>query len=215
MKKMMNGIAAAAMAAVMTMAFAVTGFAAENPGFAAANPGYVTPAGMTVGTTAALPEFRFTDGDAYLNPILDYMKSTEGQYYDKGDVMIPNFVVLRMDASDPDDVKVWGDFSMYNYDLQGDNLFCKNGGSNPGLFHMKSTSMGYTVTAFDKVGDGSDYTPDVNRIFGTDQALLEGFWNLDHKAEVNRLNTIRGYVLRNNLPVNSYQDYGWDKVSVR
>ena len=130
--------------------------------------------------------------------------------------MIPNFIIMKADESNPGDIKVWGNFEIENYDLQGDNLLCKNGGSNPGLIHLRQTPAGtYEVTGAEMVGDCSDYTPDVNRIFGADQDLLRAFSNQDLIREKNRTDTIRRYVMRNNLPVNTYQDYGWDKVSVR
>ena len=98
-------IAAALTAAVMTAAMTVTAFAAA------------VPSGRN------LPEFRYTNDAPYMNTILDYVKKTDGQYYDAGDVMIPNYIVLRADESDPQDVKIWGNFWTMNYDLQGDNLF--------------------------------------------------------------------------------------------
>ena len=147
-------IAAALTAAVMTAAMTVTAFAAAVP------------------SGRSLPEFRYTNDAPYMNTILDYVKKTDGQYYDAGDVMIPNFIVLKADESDPQDVKVWGNFWTMNYDLQGDNLFTKNGGEVSGLIHLTKTPAGYEVTGFDKVGDGSSYTPDMNRIFGVDLERL-------------------------------------------
>ena len=178
----------------MTAAMTVTAFAAA------------VPSGRN------LPEFRYTNDAPYMNTILDYVKKTDGQYYDAGDVMIPNYIVLKADESDPQDVKVWGNFWTMNYDLQGDNLFTKNGGEVSGLIHLRKTPAGYEVTGFDKVGDGSSYTPDMNRIFGVDQALMNAFRNLDAVKEQNRADTIRKYVMQNGLNIRTYQDYGWDKV---
>lgn len=195
------------MTGIMTAAMSLTSFAGGL-----VKP--MTPAGPAA-VQQKLPEFHFYDEAPYMNTILDYMKNNQGKDYDAGDVMIPNFLVLRVDESNPEDVKVWGNFWIMNYDLRGDNLFCKNGGSYPGLFHLRKTPAGYEVTGTDMVGDGSDYTPDVNRIFGVDQDLLKAFNNQDQIREAYRTDTIRRYVMRHDLPINTYQDYGWDKVSVK
>ena len=194
--------AAAVITGIMAAAMCITSFAG----------GMACPADQK----QKLPEFRYTEEAPYMNAILDHIKNTQGQYYEAGDVMIPNFIIMKADESNPGDIKVWGNFEIENYDLQGDNLFCKNGGSNPGLIHLRKTPAGtYEVTGADMVGDGSNYTPDVNRIFGADQDLLRAFGNQDLIRDKNRTDTIRRYVMRNNLPINTYQDYGWDKVSVR
>ena len=65
----------------------------------------VTTAAMSFTSFAAgpaapkekLPEFRFTNEAPYMNAILDYMTDSERNGYEAGDVMIPNFVILKED----------------------------------------------------------------------------------------------------------------------
>ena len=202
MKIRMKMFAAVCAACVMMAAAALTSFA-----------GTVNP--VTPGQQGRLPAFRYTDEAPYMNTILDYMTATRGQYYDAGDVMIPNFIIMKTDESNPQDIKVWGNFWINNYDLQGDNLLCKNGGEFPGLLHLRKTPAGYAVIGEDMVGDGSSSQPDSRRIFGVAEDLMRAYQNQDLVREQNRTNTIRKYVLQNNLSISTYQDYGWDKVQVR
>ena len=198
-----KAFAAVLMAGVMAAAMAVTGFAAGNAGPGAAGAGQ------------KLPAFRYVDDAPYMNAILDYMTETEARNFEAGDVMIPNFVIMGTDETNPDDIKVWGNFWVMNYDLEGDNLMMKNGGENPGLLHLKKTGTGYTVTGADMVGDGSNNAPDARRIFGTDEKLMRFYQNQDLVVDRNRADTIRRYVIRNGLNINSFQDYGWDKVMLK
>ena len=59
---------------------------------------------------------------------------------------------------------------MFNYDLNGDTLECKSGGSYPGCIHVKDVlddPRGYVVTDFEIVGDGSDFAPTAKKIFAS------------------------------------------------
>ena len=191
------------MTGMMAAAMTLTGFAAELTGRG------------PQGSQGRLPEFHYVDDAPYMDTILDYMVQTRGQWFESGDVMIPNFVIMGTDETNPDDIKVWGNFWVMNYDLEGDNLMMKNGGENPGLLHLKKTGTGYTVTGADMVGDGSSNAPDARRIFGTDEKLMRFYQNQDLVVDRNRADTIRRYVIRNGLNINSFQDYGWDKVMLK
>ena len=199
------------MTGMMAAAMTLTGFAAE---LTARGP---QGSQGSKGQQGRLPEFSYIDDAPYMNTILDYMMETRGQYFEPGDVMIPNFVILRTDDRNPEDVKIWGNFWINNYDLQGDNLFCKNGGEAPGVIHLRKTpaGSGYAVTWADFVGDGSNNQPDSERIFGVDADLMRAYANQDLITERNRTDTIRKYVFMNGLPINTYQDYGWEKIQLR
>lgn len=54
---------------------------------------------------------------------------------------------MRVDERDVEDIKVWGDFWVFNYDQVGDTLKCVSGGSHPGLLHIRQTEKGFEVTA--------------------------------------------------------------------
>ena len=46
---------------------------------------------------------------------------------------------VEVDESDSADVRVWGDFWVFNYNISGDTLKTVSGGDHPGLFHLVKT----------------------------------------------------------------------------
>jgi hypothetical protein len=89
-----------------------------------------------------------------------------GKKYLKGEYCVPFQTVIGVDERNSEDILVWGDFWVFNYNLVGDTLETVSGGSHPGLMHIKETDTGFEVTAFDAVEDGSNNVPSAKRIFG-------------------------------------------------
>ena len=161
-----------------------------------------------------LPPYDYPGPELFFTVLYQYMIDEFGSNYDKADVGIPCPIIIAMDENDRDDIKVWGDFWYFNYDLNGDILENTSGGSYPGLIHVKTTDEGYEVTGFDAVGDGSDFDPTAKKIFGKyydefvkSSADTEG-------REKTRAQIIANYVAANNLNITAYQDYGWDPVTL-
>ena len=161
-----------------------------------------------------LPEFRYTGEDPYFDAILDYIRKTDGENYDASQVMIPAFIILEEDAADPEDIKVWGNFWIFNYDLEGTTLMMQSGGEAPGLIHLKKTEDGFEVTSMDRVGDGSNYDPDMERIFGVKKELLEAIRTADEDLDKVRAEYIGMYSEESGIEITAFQDYGWDPVPI-
>ena len=161
------------------------------------------------------PEFHYTGEDPYIETIWTYFQDNYTRYYEKEDVSVPAILVLEEDDSDPDDIKVWGVFSLFNYDVEGKTLLNLSGGDYPGLVHLKADGDSYEVTDIDLVEDGMDYSSSVNQIFGEKEGLAEKFWNSDEKQEEARADFLKMYIRDNNLDIDAYQDYGWDPVPLK
>ena len=149
-----------------------------------------------------------------LTAVDDYLVNEIGQNYRQGDVCIPCAFVVNADESNMDDILVWGDFWVFNFDIAGDTLKCVSGGDHPGLMHVKKTENGFEVTSFDAVADGADNMPSAKRIFGD---KYDAFWEFNsnqEKREEGRLRTIAEYVKKHKLPVKLLQDYGWPAVEL-
>ena len=149
-----------------------------------------------------------------LTAVDDYLVNEIGKNYDQSDVTIPYAFVVSTDESNPDDILVWGDFWVFNYDIAGDTLKTASGGSYPGLMHVKKTDNGFEVFGFDAVADGSDNMPSAKKIFGD---KFDAFWELNsdqEKREDMRLHFTSDYVKKHNLPVTMLQDYGWPAVAL-
>ena len=161
----------------------------------------------------ALPAFSYTGKDAYIGPIVDYMRDTAGVNYDTADVMIPAFIILKEDDSDKEDIRVWGDFEIFNYDLRGTTLITRSGGSYPGLVHLQETGDGYEVVSMDQAEDGANYSASIRRIVGNDRELLNAFTHMDDRLAESRVEYIRMYAEDAGLEIQAYLDFGWDPVN--
>ena len=147
--------------------------------------------------------------ETYLTAIDRYMVDTIGSCYTPGEQCIPCAIVVWVDSAATDDIKVWGDFWVFNYNQEGDTLKCVSGGNHPGLMHLTKGEYGYEVVAFDAVGDGSEFLPTAQRIFGSrfnDFKTVQADENMREQA---RAAAIADYVRRNHLKARFYQDHGW------
>ena len=137
--------------------------------------------------------------------------------YPAADVSIPCPIIVAEDESNKDDIRIWGDFWMFNYDLNGDTLECASGGSYPGCLHVKDVlddPRGYVVTDFEIVGDGSDFTPTAKKIFGKYYDKFIKIQSDDKERDKVRAQIIANYVSENSLDIKAFKDYGWDPVKL-
>ena len=165
--------------------------------------------------TDVLPDYEYPGPEAFYDELYDYVEDLEDNY-PESDVSIPCIRIVDIDDSDKADIRVYGDFAIYNYNLSGDTLTCASGGDYPGLIHMEyDTEDGdYDVIDFDVVGDGSEFEVTAKRIFGNKyDDFMKIYSDQDNREEV-RAQIIANYVAANNLDIKYYQDYGWDKVEL-
>ena len=144
----------------------------------------------------------------------DYLVNVIGKNYAEAEYCIPSPFVISTNEGNKDDVLIWGDFWVFNYDISGDTLKTVSGGSHPGLMHLKKTDNGFEVTNFEVVEDGEGNLESAKRIFGDN---YDAFWEVNsnqEKRESIRLQFIADYVKKNNLPVKMVQDYGWPTVAL-
>ena len=143
-----------------------------------------------------------------------YIVDTFGKQYAKAEVCIPQQIVVATDEADDQDIKVWGDFWVFNYSIAGDTLKTASGGSHPGLIHLRKVDNGYEVIGFDQVGDGSQFEPTAKKIFGDKYDAFMKMHSNDKEREQNRAQGIAKYAKANGLKVTMYQDEGWPAVKL-
>ena len=143
-------------------------------------------------------------------PAIDrYLTDSIGSQYAKGEHCAPIHSIVRVDERNSEDILVWGDFWVFNYNQVGDTLKCVSGGSHPGLMHIRQTEKGFEVTAFDQVEDGSRYLPTAKKIFGDKFDAFKAINSDEKNRERLRADGLATYVKKNGLDVTMYQDYGW------
>ncbi len=172
------------------------------------------PVGGAAASGGSLPAYEYPGPELFFSVLYQYMIDEYADDYPEADVSIPCPVIVDMDESDKSDIRVYGNFWIFNYDLNGQTLENTSGGSYPGCIHVKSTDAGYEVTSMDVTEDGSGFTESAKKIFGDryDAFMKDGE---DEKLrEETRAQIIANYVAANNLDITAYQDYGWDPVTL-
>ena len=149
--------------------------------------------------------------DAAVN---DYLVNVIGKNYAEAEYCIPCPILVSTDDGNKEDVLVWGDFWVFNYDLSVDTLKTVSGGNHPGLMHLKKTANGYEVTAFDAVEDGAGNLESAKRIFGDKFDSYQEISSLQEKREDMRLRLTADYVKEHGLSATMLQDYGWPAVAL-
>lgn len=162
----------------------------------------------------------FVDGAAYGyagdDPVeaacYEYMAETVGKSYGSGEISIPTVSIFHEDLTPEDEVLVYGDFWVENYDVNGDTLECVSGGNHPGVMHVSKAD--YTVTAFDEVADGGDFESSAKELFGDHyDDFMKVYGDSDARNELRKI-TVSDYVNLNSLDINYYHDEGWDPVEL-
>ncbi len=173
-----------------------------------------TPVEESTEQTAALPPYEYPGPELFYTILYQYLMDEFGPHYEPADVCIPCPIIVYMDESDNNDIKVYGNFMIYNYDLKGETLECVSGGSYPGCIHVRSTSEGYEVFEREMVEDGSGYDESSKKIFG--EYYDELIKSMDDTTENERIRNqiISNYVFANDLKIKQYKDYGWNPVTL-
>lgn len=165
-------------------------------------------------SAGSLPAYDYPGPELFYTVLYKYMTDELGKNYDPADVGIPCPIIVAEDESDKSDIKVWGNFQYYNYDLNGTTLETVSGGSYPGCIHIRDTEAGYEVTGMDVVKDGSGWDASAKEIFGEHyDAFIEKEADSAGNEAV-RAQIIANYAAANNLEITAYKDYGWDPVTL-
>ncbi len=163
---------------------------------------------------ASLPAYEYPGPELFYSVVYKYLIDTYAGSYPEAEVGIPCVSIVKLDESDKDDIKVYGDFDYYNYNLSADILENVAGGCHPGVIHVKSTDEGYEVTGMDVVEDGAGFEESAKKIFGDEyDAFMKVYSDSDAK-EKTRAQIIANYVAANNLEIKAYQDFGWEPVTL-
>ncbi len=159
-------------------------------------------------------EVKVPDAVACNVVIEDYLVNVIGKNYGEAEYCIPCPIVISTDDGNKDDILVWGDFWVYNYNQSGDTLKTVSGGDHPGLMHLRKTDNGFEVTSFDVVEDGAGNMESAKKIFGESFDAFREINSNEEKREAIRLRFVVDYVKKNRISVKFLQDYGWPAVTL-
>ena len=145
----------------------------------------------------------------YFPAIERFFVNEIGAQYAESEYCVPFHKIVAVDERDAENILVWGDFWVFNYNRLGDTLKTVSGGNHPGLLHIRQTATGFEVTSFDQVADGSDNLQSAQQIFGDKYEAFHDFQSNEEKREQRRLEVLADYVKKHNLDVSYVQDFGW------
>ena len=143
-----------------------------------------------------------------------YMAEEIGKGFGASDASIPLVQIVAVDYTNPEEVLAYGDFWVFNYNINGNTLECVSGGDFPGVMHMTKDGDGYIVSSFDEVADGTDFASSAQELFGEHFPDFMKVYSDDESRNELRTITVTDYVNLNNLDVTQYQDFGWDPVQL-
>lgn len=152
--------------------------------------------------------------NTYFMAIEDYLTRVIGSQYSQGDVCIPYIYFVDVDERNDDDILVWGDFWVYNYQVVGDMLKTVSGGNHAGLMHVRQTDNTFEVIGFDAVADGSGYLESAKKIFGDKYKRFHEVSSDLSKREIQRKEITKAFVKKHHLDVTRYKDEGWPAVKL-
>lgn len=162
------------------------------------------------------------DGSAYgyggTDPVeaavYKYMAEEVSKNFEKADVSIPTVSIVAVDYTKKDEIVVYGDFWVENYNVEGDTLKCVSGGNFPGVMHLRNHGGSYTVSSMDVVEDGGGFNASAQKLFGDHyDDFMKVYSDSDERDELRKI-TVSDYVNYNGLSVTQYQDEGWDPVKL-
>lgn len=163
-------------------------------------------------STVTLPAYEYPEKDSVLYAVSNYLTDKLGSQYEKADVCIPVIYDIFIDESNSDDIRVGGDFWIFNYNLKDDTLETDSCGNYPGLIHLKKSGSDYEVTNFEILEEDEEFDSKVKGIFGDYyEAFMSIYSDADGREDIRR-QVIAEYVFSNELPITQYQDYGWDPI---
>lgn len=173
-------------------------------------------------TLPELPEYHYGGKNRYLTTVCEYLTSlgSESFHMNRGEAMVPVPMVLKVDDSNPNVVKIWGEFWILNYSRRGSILYNESGGEFPGVMVLTPTDAGYKVQQFRMTSDGDDMDDSLKSICAGDSALYHQFKQIvgdvsePETAKMRKL-CLQQYVKDNKLPVTAFEDYGWDPISLK
>lgn len=168
--------------------------------------------GCQCGTKAPVAQVQAPKDNA-IDAICRYLTDL-GVNYAPAEYCIPYCLVVECDTTQTDEMLVWGEFWVQNYNMAGDTLKSISGGRHPGCMHIKKTDGRYEVTQFDAVSDGAEFEASAKAIFGKHYEAFILLNANDEKMLAARTKSILDYAAAHDLKVSYYEDYGWMAVKL-
>ena len=168
-----------------------------------------------------LPMFSYNQvlADSGFKPLeaaaYDHLAFDQIKEYDFSHVLIPYVRIVDVDESDPEDVLLYGDYWLWEFERQGDTLVAVSGGHCPGIIHLERFGE----------GEGAAYSPkgtmdealtdaDTKSLFGEYYEHYVTISSDDQTRNAEVAQIISDYVAVNGLDITKYQIGGEEPSSL-
>ena len=168
----------------------------------------------TEGMGEVLPMFQyesihaFSGYDYFWAAVYNYLSFDAGDPVDPEHVLIPYAQIVDADDSDPEDILVYGDYYLWEFEKKDDTLAAVSSSHIPGVIHMRQIGEG-DAALYEGFGMEQGLTDDeTEKIFGQyyDHYLM---LTSDEEARDSGIAyNIADYVKANSLPITKYQLVG-------
>lgn len=178
------------------------------------NPDVVDQETLSV---SGLPAYVYCGESLLESGVCEFIRDTWDSSLNPGDggILVPAPVILKTEETNPDDVRVWGNFLTFGYTLSGSTLTETCHGGGRGLLHLRQDGDGYAVVSFDDgtedaalktlcEGESGLY----DRFSGTDQDTKDS----DLRRE--RIRYLQDYVNSYGLSIDSYKNAAGETVLI-
>lgn len=159
-------------------------------------------------------DFEFTGDNELVKTLTKSMLDEAKKLFgDRGPVQIPTPYLVKVDETDPSDIKVYGNFYIYGYELYGTIFHTKNSGAFPGCYHFKKEGDKYTYISHEIAQDGSKNYESLKEICGGDEELTKAIFNVaNEEDDRTRIAFVKMYRDANNYRISGIKDYGWPVI---
>ena len=147
--------------------------------------------------------------------ISDFLVKEIGSQYSPGEICVPVLMIVSTEEN-ADNMLVWGDFWVFNYQIAGDTLKTVSGGNYSGCMTITRANddSPLQVMAFEQTEDGAGNEASAKRIFGKHYDVYQNMHSNQDVREAVRKEQLKEYVRQHNLNVRYYQDFGWPAVEL-
>ena len=145
----------------------------------------------------------------------DYLAFEYNRVSDVDHVLIPYAKIVDIDEDNPEDILLYGDYYLWEFEKQDDTLVAVSGGHCPGIIHLERFGEG-EAASYSPVGtmDEAFTDDDAKDLFGEYYDKYVETASDDVTREEEYALVIANYVKVNNLKVTKYQFGGEDAVKL-
>ncbi|MBR4500686.1 MAG: hypothetical protein IKP22_02165 [Clostridia bacterium] len=166
-----------------------------------------------------LPAYAYTGTDPVEAAVAGFTADLGSAYLtEENSVTVPAPIILKTEETGDGQVKVYGNFWVFNYVQDGDTLECISGGEAPGVLTLVRDGEKWAVSSFEDVDSGEEYKTDILLICGDDKELADSYFAASDASlepfRAARFKYLREYVTANKLEVKAIRDPGWEPEDI-